>query len=77
MRWSSNNATGAFASPLKLPSAEYRNLASGSLSAVVGVGSYWSSTVSDTGSRQLYFNGGASMNDNSRAEGNCVRCLKD
>ena len=48
LTWSSNNAAGAFASPLKLPLAGNRNFSSGSLSDVGTFGYYWSSTVSGT-----------------------------
>lgn len=42
--WSSNNATGAFASPLKLTMAGLR-AGSGSLFSVGSSGRYWSGTV--------------------------------
>jgi len=75
--WSSNNAAGAFASPLKLPVAGYR-FSGGSLRDVGSTGSYWSSTVDGTSSRYLYFySSDASMFSNGRANGYSVRCLKD
>jgi uncharacterized protein (TIGR02145 family) len=77
--WSSNNAAGAFASPLKLTRAGYRDFANGSLASVGASGYYWSSTVSLTNSRSLVF-----VSDNSiitssdrRAYGNSVRCIKN
>ncbi|MEN8122857.1 MAG: FISUMP domain-containing protein [Bacteroidota bacterium] len=76
--WSSNNASGAFASPLKLPVAGYRSYGSGSLINVGGSGSYWSSTVDGTSSRSLFFHSSnAYMSSNNRASGLSVRCLKD
>ncbi|MGI6479932.1 MAG: hypothetical protein ACOX0M_10905 [Salinivirgaceae bacterium] len=76
--WSSNNAAGAFASPLKLPVAGSRNSSNGSLSNVGSNGSYWSSTVDGTNSRYLNFNSSnAIMGSNNRARGLSVRCLKD
>jgi uncharacterized protein (TIGR02145 family) len=76
--WTSNNAAGAFASPLKLPLAGYRVSSGGSLSSVGTVGYYWSSTVSGTNARSLYFNSSnAGMDANDRAFGFSVRCLKD
>jgi uncharacterized protein (TIGR02145 family) len=76
--WSSNNAAGAFASPLKLPVAGFRNYSYGSLYNVGSYGSYWSSTVDGTNSRYLDFrSGGAYMNSDRRAYGRSVRCLKD
>lgn len=44
--WSSNNAAGAFASPLKLPVAGARDNIDGSLDNVGSDGYYWSSTIS-------------------------------
>ena len=75
---STNSSTGAFASPLKLPVSGYRSSSSGTLDLVGGVGYYWSSTVSASNSRALYFDGGnAFMNTEGRAIGFAVRCLKD
>jgi hypothetical protein len=77
LSWSSNNAVGAFASPLKLPVAGYR-LSSGSLYDVGSIGYYWSSTVSSANSRYLIFDSSnALMYAVSRANGLSVRCLKD
>ena len=76
--WSSNNAAGAFASPLKLPVAGYRFSSSGSRNDVGSLGYYWSSTVDGAYSRFLYFNySNAYMDSDYRARGFSVRCLKD
>jgi len=76
--WSSNNAAGAFASPLKLPVAGYRGSSIGSLGNVGSGGTYWSSTVSGTGARYLYFDSSSAyMYSGSRAFGISVRCIKD
>ena len=76
--WSSNNAAGAFTSPLKLPVAGLRLSSNGSLNDVGSFGFYWSSTVAGTLSRGLYFNGSdAYMTSFYRAIGFSVRCLKD
>ena len=76
--WSSNNAAGAFASPLKLPVAGNRDGSNGSLVNVGSFGYYWSSTVDGSNSRSLYFNSSfAYMFSNLRADGSSVRCLKD
>ncbi len=78
LSWSSNNAAGAFASPLKLPLAGFRHFSNGSLINVSTNGVYWSSTVSGANARYLlFFSGDASMVTNSRAYGLSVRCLKD
>ena len=76
--WSSNNAAGAFASPLKLPMAGNRSRSFGSLNLVGSNGSYWSSTVSGTFARRLGFSSSsAGMGNLRRAFGFSVRCLKD
>jgi hypothetical protein len=78
LSWSSNNAAGAFASPLKLPAAGGRVRTSGSLLGVGSSGYYWSSAVSGTFARGLGFASSvAVMNTFARANGNSVRCLKD
>ncbi|MBU0489427.1 MAG: fibrobacter succinogenes major paralogous domain-containing protein [Bacteroidetes bacterium] len=76
--WSSNNAAGAFASPLKLPLAGHRYSSDGSLFDVGSIGGYWSSTVSSTDARSLYFSSSnAYMSNFYRAYGHAVRCYKD
>jgi len=76
--WGSNDAAGAFGSVLKLPLAGYRRYSSGSLSGVGTFGYYWSSTVSGTFARSLYFlSSNALMSTYFRAYGFPVRCLKD
>ena len=76
--WSSNNSTGAFASPLKLPMAGDRSGSNGSLYMVGTSSYYWSSTVSSTVSRNLlFYSSDAYMSTSVRAIGNSVRCLKD
>jgi hypothetical protein len=73
----SPNAAGAF-SALKLPLAGYRNYSNGTLGNVGSNGYYWSSTVSSTGARYLYFSSSnAYMGNNGRADGLSVRCIKD
>jgi uncharacterized protein (TIGR02145 family) len=78
LSWSQNNSAGAFASPLKWTLTGSRDDGNGTLVSVGSVSSYWSSTVSGTNSRNLRFSSSnATMNDNSRANGFPVRCLKD
>jgi len=78
LSWSSNNSTGAFASPLKLPVAGNRDDSNGSLNGVGTYGYYWSSTVNGANAYRLYFrSSSADLNDNGRARGFSVRCLKD
>jgi uncharacterized protein (TIGR02145 family) len=76
--WSSDNSAGAFASPLKLPMAGGRSSRFGSLSNAGTSGRYWSSTVSSADSRDLRFgSSNAGMNNDDRASGASVRCIKD
>ena len=78
LSWSSTNAAGAIATPLKLPMAAFRHYNSGSINSVGTYGHYWSSTVSGALSNRLWFtSSGSSMGENDRADGNSVRCLKD
>ena len=76
--WSSDDAAGAFASPLKLPLDGYRDYSNGSLSNVGSYGIYWSSTVDGTGSRSMDVrSSSAFMYSYYRALGASVRCLKE
>lgn len=76
--WSSNNAAGAFNSPLKLPVAGSRSYSNGSLGNVGSYGYYWSATAAGIYARRLFFNSSnASMIGHYRARGYSVRCLKD
>ncbi len=79
LSWSpNNNSAGAFASPLKLPKAGFRDNSDASLTNVGSFGRYWSSTVSGNYSRVLAFGSSlAFMSDYVRASGFSVRCLKD
>jgi uncharacterized protein (TIGR02145 family) len=73
-----NNYTGAWQSVLKLPMAGRRDRSNGSLNVVGNVGRYWSSTVSGTDARNLYFDSSlAYMRTYNRAHGTSIRCLKD
>jgi hypothetical protein len=76
--WSSNNAGGAFASPLKFTIGGARDLSNGSLIAVSDFGFYWTSTVNGNFSRLLRINSGsASVENDPRSAGYSVRCIKD
>lgn len=78
LSWGSNNAAGAFGSPLKLPVGGYRNNSGGALGLVGSYGYLWSSTVSGFQGRNLFFNSTTSgMASYNRAIGLPVRCLKE
>lgn len=76
--WSSKNAAGAFASPLKLPTGGLRMHTDGDLD-FLSWGTYWSSSVSDT--RTLYLrldsSTAAYQFATYRAFGCSVRCIKN
>ncbi len=76
LSWSSNDAAGAFASPLKLPVAGWRSNR-GLFNYVGSDGRYWSCTVDGIHSRNLFLSNGAHMYRSSRAFGYSVRCIKD
>jgi hypothetical protein len=79
LSWVSNNAAGAFASPLKLPIAGGRAV-DGSLFDLSTFGLYWSSTVVSVFGAQassLYFREGVGLSSNQRARGYSCRCIKD
>lgn len=78
MSWDSNNASGAFNSALKLPSAGYRTHSNGSMGHIGKMGRYWSSTVEGDLSHYLLFTDSfAGIYSLYRANGNSVRCIKD
>ncbi len=71
------NSADAYAY-LGMPAPGQRRYSTGSLSFVGILGYYWSSTVSGSNARSLYFHSGnAYLRTYYRAEGNSVRCLKD
>jgi uncharacterized protein (TIGR02145 family) len=77
MSWVSNNAAGAFASPLKLALGGLREM-DGSLGQVEIVGNYWSSTVEYTNSYSECFSETISNTcSHPRARGLSIRCIKE
>lgn len=77
---SSNNATGAFASPLILPLGGFRNRhGSQSISSINSDGFYWSSTIIGTHSIHMYFRATSanSSMSNLRVFGLNIRCIKE
>ena len=76
--WSSTNTAGAYASALKLPLAGARQSNTGSLISIGTGGQYWSSTISTTLSRNLFFSSSTkTVNGNSRSNAFAVRCIKE
>jgi uncharacterized protein (TIGR02145 family)/prepilin-type N-terminal cleavage/methylation domain-containing protein len=73
--WS--NRDSAFASPLKLPAAGYREYSTGTLSFVDSIACYWSSTINNPGTWAFTFSGsGYNVTMDVRARGYSIRCMK-
>jgi hypothetical protein len=78
LSWSSNNPAGAFASPLKLPMAGYRDHNNGDMLVVGNSGYYTSNTASSSFNSYLRFTSGAADISPARlASGLSVRCIKN
>lgn len=78
LSWASNNAAGAFGSPLKFPAAGYRQGSNAVLNEAGITGYYMSSTVNGPNINTLYFHSaGLLMFVERRAYGHSVRCIKN
>jgi uncharacterized protein (TIGR02145 family) len=78
LSWGSNNAAGAYASPLKMPVAGNRRYSDGTFFDVGSSGHYWSSSEGVTYSWELFFySSNSGISSCYRASGLSVRCLKD
>ena len=77
--WATNDAAGAFGSPLKLTRTGYRTLNHGQLIEVGTNGYYLSSTVNGAETGILHFDAATAsiLNNGRRASGMAVRCIKD
>ena len=73
--WTTKNADGAFASPLKLTVAGSREL---TINGAGISGSYWSSTISGDGSRYLNISSaGSFVLTHNRSYGGSIRCIRE
>lgn len=86
MSWNTNNAAGAFASPLKLPMPGSRAAydGSGSVEGAGSLGSYWSSSLVAGSSGGAFYpqllsfgSTSANFSNSGHSEGYSVRCIKD
>jgi len=78
LSWATNNAAGAFGSPLKLALGGYRSHISGVVNSVGGLGYHFSSTAYSITVGSIYFtSSGASTGMDRRAHGFSVRCIQD
>ena len=76
--WATNNAAGAYGSPLKLTVGGYRDFNFGLLHDVGSTGGYWGSTVNGIDANFLHFTStSANIWYNNRGFGFSVRCIKD
>ncbi len=76
--WSSNDADGAFASPLKLTVGGFRINTNGTCTDAGSDGFYWSTTADSSDALYLYvLNNHAGVYHEYRAYGFSVRCIKD
>lgn len=76
--WVTQDSTGAFASPLKLPAAGYRDHMDGSIGEVGVSGYYWTGSDWYGFSESLsVHNDGAYMFEDGRAYGLSIRCIKN
>jgi uncharacterized protein (TIGR02145 family) len=76
--WTSQDASGAFSSPLKLTSAGFRQ-SNGTLNNDNAWADYWTSTVNGTQAyiMNFYSGGAATTNSFNRGWGFSCRCIKD
>ena len=75
--WASNDATGAFGSPLKLTTTGYRSF-NGLIPNAGNDGNYWSSNVNGNNATSLNINSGSpGIYNDPRGSGMSVRCIKD
>ena len=78
LSWTSNDAAGAFESPLKLTIGGARSRMSGAIGNVGTFVGYRTSDLDGLQSRMLGISLTTSlMGDRDRADGNCVRCIQD
>jgi len=78
LSWISNDAAGAFESPLKLTIGGARSRMSGAIGNVGTFVGYRTSDLNGLQSRMLGISLTTSlMGDRDRADGNCVRCIQD
>ena len=76
--WSSNDAAGAFASPLKLSVGGARSRMSGAIGNIGTFVGYRTSTISGSEVRLMGIAlANAFMGTRDRADGNCIRCIQE
>lgn len=76
--WNTDDAAGAFASPLKIPTAGYRYSKNGYIDDVGLHAFYWTSTVDGIYAHGIRMRtGDVSMRSANRARGYSVRCIRD
>lgn len=78
LSWTSNDAAGAFGSPLKLTLAGARSRMTGALGNIGTFVGYRTSAINGSQTRLMGISLSiAMMGDRDKADGNCVRCILD
>lgn len=78
LSWTTNDAAGAFSSPLKFTIGGARSRMSGAIGNVGTFVGYRTSTLNGSQSRLLGIAlANSFMGDRDKADGNCVRCIQD
>ena len=78
LTWTTNDANGAFESPLKLPVGGARSRMSGAIGNIGTFVGYRTSTISGYEVRLMGIAlSNAFMGTRDRADGNCIRCIKE
>lgn len=79
LSWATNNAAGAFGSPLKLTVGGYRGCyGAGTINSAGIDGLYWSSiSSSNSFSKELWITGSSTIGSQRKAVGHSVRCIKN
>jgi hypothetical protein len=76
--WTNQNSVGAINSYLKIPLSGDRYNNNGTLNGLNQYASIWSSNTSSTFSRDMVINSsGIAFNNNDRADGRTIRCIKE
>lgn len=81
LSWNPQNASGAFASPLKLTTAGYRHWSNGTIQDEINDGHYWASNFNSqdrtSSSLLIWETYSATYSTSSRVLGRSVRCIKN
>ena len=78
LSWTTNNALGAFSSPLKFTQSGNRAHATGAVGNAGSMGLYWSSSTNQLNSNYLGITASNGfISDARRGIGDAIRCIKN